>query len=210
MEILNSLEVRWFFDSNHPAASVTRDWFGSISTEGRRVDYYLATDRGDIGFKARVVEGQPVKVETKYLLGSLGAVHLSNGVVGNLERWRKLSLTLEDSLLMRDGIWLAVEKERRLRKFAFEDGTTREVLNTARPVAGCGVELTRLHCRSSEQAAPIEGWTLGLEAFGPEATLLEILQGACREAFASCPQIALGKACSASYPEWVRLRVGAT
>ncbi|MBU8900929.1 hypothetical protein KRR26_35565 [Corallococcus sp. M34] len=210
MEIVDSLEVRWFFDGSHPAASVVRDWFGSSSMEERRVDYYLATNRGDIGFKARVVERQPVKVETKYLLGSLGAVHLSTGVVGNLERWRKLSLALDDSLLKRDGVWLAIQKERRLRKFAFEDGTTREVLKSARPVAGCGVELTRICCQLSEQSSPIDGWTLGLEAFGPESTLLAALQGGAREAFAVCPQIALGKECSASYPEWVKLRVGAT
>jgi hypothetical protein len=77
-------------------------------------------------------------------MGSLGAVQLAGGVAGNLERWRKLSLTFEDSQLQQDGIWLCLPKARRLRKFGFQDRNVSELAATDRPDVGCGFELTHL------------------------------------------------------------------
>ena len=206
MDILDSLEARWFLADDHSTAQAACAWFEGVSSEGTRVDHYLFTGRDDLGFKARRAENQPVKVETKYLLGSLGAVQLATGVVGKLERWRKLSLALDDSRLQNQGAWLALDKDRRLRKFAFDEGQAAEVPMSARLDAGCGVELTRLRWRNGDSDAM--KWTLGLEAFGPPDRLLEVMLATCRAAFAQAPTLALAAAQSESYPSWLRsLRV---
>jgi hypothetical protein len=204
LEILDSLEVRWFLSDADSALAAARAWFASTSPEGRRVDAYLRTGRDDLGFKARQVEDQPTKVETKYLLGELGPVPIGLGAIGKLERWRKISLMLDDSMLKKDGSWRTVEKERRLRKFAFQGGIASEVTTAARPDAGCGIELTQLRWQDESRAvAPAIAWTLGLEAFGPELMLLEIFQTTCRAALEAGLKLELGSELSMSYPQWL-------
>jgi hypothetical protein len=205
MDVLESLEVRWFMSDFDPVVAVAVSWFGPASREGSRVDDYLLTGRTDLGFKARAVENQPTKIETKYLIGSLGAVTIAPGVTGKLERWRKLSLALEDPKLKKDGAWLTVEKDRQLRKFAFQSGAASEVPVGARPDAGCGVELTRLRYWSVGEPNVRTAWTLGLEAFGPEDGLLQVLQTTCGAAFSGGLQLSVDSACSMSYPEWLRV-----
>jgi hypothetical protein len=202
MEIVDSLEVRWFLANDHPARQAASSWFDAIASEGARTDHYLLTGRDDLGFKARLVEKQPAKVETKYLLGSLGAVQLATSVVGKLERWRKLSLALDDPKLDSQGTWLALNKDRQLRKFAFDDGRGTEVPVSSRPDAGCGVELTRLLWKRGD--FDTTEWSLGLEAFGPPDRLLEVMLATCRVAFAQLPTLALAAAHSDSYPGWLR------
>jgi hypothetical protein len=205
LDILDSLEVRWFFADAHPAAVAARDWFKTTVPEDRRVDHYLLTGRDDLGFKARMAEKQPTKAETKYLLGSLGAMQLAAGVAGRIERWRKLSLSLDDPELRRHGSWISVEKSRQLRKFAFDNGQVTEVPGSSRPDAGCGVELTQLHYH--RDGNPLVEWTFGLEAFGPELGLLDVLQATSRVTFAAGAGFELGADCSDSYPGWLRSRL---
>lgn len=203
LDILDSLEVRWFFAGDHLAAAAACASFASVTVEGRRVDHYLVTDRNDLGLKARLVEGETTKVETKYLVRGMGTIRLGERIAGNLERWRKLSLAVDDRQgLRRQGLWLAVEKDRRLRKFAFENGYATEVSATSRPDAGCGFELTQVRYRLDDELSVPE-WTLGLEAFGPEPKLLEILQATSRVAFIDDARFELDGARSASYPEWL-------
>ena len=73
MEILESLEVRWFLPPGASVGPVLESWFGPTQDEGKRIDHYLRTGRSDLNLKARLEEGKPAKVETKYLVGSLGA-----------------------------------------------------------------------------------------------------------------------------------------
>ncbi len=203
MDILESLEVRWFLHADHQTTKDWRKWYETTSAEGKRVDHYLSTQREDLGFKARLLEGQPAKVETKHLLGSLGAVQLAFGAVGTIERWRKLSLTLDDARLQRDGSWLAVEKDRRLRKYAFVAGGVAEVDAGSKPETGCGVELTQLRFHRGGRAA-VE-WTLGFEAFGPEPLLLGVLLATCRAVFsAQALPLELRDDWSRSYPAWLK------
>jgi hypothetical protein len=211
MEIFESMEARWFFDDEASAAAA-RAWFAGVEPEGWRVDRYLITDRADLGFKARLTKGRPAKVETKYLVGSLGAVALAERgrVVGSLERWRKLSLDLDDPSLQKQGTWLALEKDRRLRKYAWEASAVRRVESgdpslrlegAASPDAGCGVELTEL--RFDLGGARRVAWTFGLEAFGPPGSLLDVFMSAAREIFASASGVTLPARLSESYPRWL-------
>src|SRR5262245_42172451 len=105
LDILESLEVRWFLPASTPALAALDKWFASTPDQGERVDHYLATGRRDLNFKARIAKAQPAKVETKFLVGSLGVIELAPNVSGELQRWTKLSLSLNDPDLRRKGTW---------------------------------------------------------------------------------------------------------
>jgi len=96
MEIRSSIEVRWFVDDASAEAKAARAWFRDVAPQSKREDHYLLTGRNDVGFKARVEEGLPAKLETKFLLGSLGPALLHERFVGHIERWRKLASPRRD------------------------------------------------------------------------------------------------------------------
>ena len=208
MDILESLELRWFLPAGTTTTDTLQTWFGSTAAEEPRVDHYLVTGRPDLGFKARLVANDPAKVETKYLVGSLGMVAIGPGITGELQRWTKLSLEVEDKSLQRDGAWLAVNKTRFLRKFAVDMSgappTAREVPVKDRPSTGCGVELTRLDY--SLTGASVSRYTFGFEAFGPKMRLLDVLQTVCVAINSQSPLPELRAEWSASYPAWLIAR----
>lgn len=201
MDIVESAEVRWFLEGQ-PDAGRVRRWFGDSSSEGERVDWYLSSGRSDLGFKARLVKGAPAKVETKYLLGAIGAVELAPGIVGNVERWQKLSLELDDPELRRRGRWIEVRKDRILLKFAWEDGKLSPAISReTRIPAGAGFELTTVWGDPK-----VSGYSIGVEAFGPSAQLLRIVQATCSTVFGQAPDLTLPEALSLSYPAWLAKR----
>jgi hypothetical protein len=136
-------------------------------------------------------------------------VELAPEMVGELQRWTKLSLEIDDAKLQRAGAWLTVMKKRRLRKYAVtltSAAAAAEVPITECPDVGCGVELTRLEYTNN--AIKCVEWTFGLEAFGPKAQLLHVLQAVCR-AIASgsaLPELCAGW--TASYPNWLLSKIG--
>jgi hypothetical protein len=197
MDILESMEVRWFFRGRPSPALVLR-WFGDIQSEGERTDWYLRGKRADLGFKARLKVGDPAKAETKALLGSLGATQLAPGVHGVVERWQKLSLTVDDPDLKKHGVWVAVKKDRLLKRYAWQEGSVSAVPSQLRLDAGAGFELTLL---SGDPR--IDGYTVGVEAFGPSAELLSILERTCSAALSEASEAGLTAEASMSYPEWL-------
>ncbi len=202
MDILDSVEVRWFLAEDAPGLAAARAWFARVSPEPRRTDEYLLTGRGDVGFKARRIDGDPVKLETKYRLEELGPLSVGRGVVGHAERWRKLSLSAEDPKLRAQGAWRALEKKRWLCRYAFEGGAVREVAGKERLPVGCGLELTELRWQS-QAGEPRVDWTLALEAFGEGAQLSEVIQAAYRAASEAGLTVELGPELSQSYPAWL-------
>ncbi len=204
MEILDSLEVRWFFGSTAPVVARARSWFAHVSAEPRRRDEYLLTDRADVGFKARVIEAEPIKLETKYRLETTEAVQLAPNVTGHVERWRKLSVALDDPELKKAGTWRGLDKVRWLRRFTFEGGVVREAPPKARLALGCGLELTELRWQAASGAEGGVAWTLALEAFGHGAPLLEVLRGTLRAATETGLELALESRESMGYPEWLQ------
>lgn len=202
MDIVESAEVRWFLEGQ-PEAGRVRRWFGDQSSEGERVDWYLSSGRPDLGFKARLVKGAPAKVETKYLLGAIGAVELAPGIVGNLERWQKLSLELDDPELRRRGRWIEVRKDRILLKFVWEAGKLSPLPSRdTRVTAGAGFELTTVWGDPK-----VSGYSIGVEAFGPSNQLLRIVQETCSVVFADSQGLTLPEALSMSYPAWLAKRI---
>jgi hypothetical protein len=206
MEILESLEVRWFLPPGASVGTTLESWFGSTEDEGKRIDHYLATGRSDLNFKARLEEGKPAKVETKYLVGSLGAVDLATKISGELQRWTKLSLSLNDPKLTQHGVWLEVTKRRQLRKYAITMTPApgvKEVSVSDYPAIGCGVELTRLDY-AIDGTTHVE-WTFGLEAFGPKSQLLDVMQATIRAISPGLPDLPAGW--TASYATWLLSKI---
>jgi hypothetical protein len=201
MDILSSIEVRWFVDDASAEAKAAKAWFHDVAPQKKREDRYLLTGRSDISFKARVEEGSQAKLETKFLLGSLGPALLHERFVGHIERWRKLSLTATDPELQAKGEWIRLAKVRRLRKLAYEEGVVRRVEVADNPVAGCGVEMTELAFELRGETRRTV--TVGLQAFGPEPMLLDVLLRVCPIAFESAAGLQLGFAQSESYPAWL-------
>lgn len=206
MEILESLEVRWFLPPGASVDATLKKWFGSTKDEGKRIDHYLATGRSDLNFKARIEEGKPLKVETKYLVGSLGAIDLTTKISGEVQRWTKLSLLLSDPKLKQHGVWLEVAKTRQLRKYAITmtpAPSVNEVTINDHPVIGCGVEFTRLDY-AIDGTAHVE-WTFGLEAFGPSSQLMDVMRATVRAISPGLPNLAAGW--TASYATWLLSKI---
>jgi hypothetical protein len=205
MDVLSSIEVRWFLDVTGPTAAAARAVFADVPAGGKREDRYLLTCRDDISVKARIEEGAPAKVETKYLLGSLGPMRLHENLVGNVERWRKLSLTLHDNAVANDGSWVTIAKNRRLRKLAYDGTTLVPVDAKSSPPAGCAIELTELEYELRGKTR--QALTVGLDVFSPNLddarVVLDILTRACACAFDSRAALCLDAGSSESYPHWL-------
>lgn len=201
MDILESLEVRWFFPEGDAVIPRIDAWFAGCDPEGTRVDHYLVTGRRDLGVKARAAAGQPPRVETKYLLGAIPTVELVAGAQGTVERWRKLSVVMDDPSLMREGTWIEVDKLRRLRRFSYDAGSVTPIAAPVRPTAGCGVEWTRVQWVA--EGTPMTIWTLGFEAFGPPGSSIDVLLATARLTLAEQSPLALPAARSLSYPAWI-------
>jgi hypothetical protein len=203
--ILQSAEVRWFFDETDPRSASLRSRFGHSKAEGERVDHYLLTGRGDLGIKFRGEEGEPARFEVKYLTGTLGVVPFGPGVAGKLERWSKLTL---DEVPIGEGeraSWFAVTKQRRKRRFALEGAAAREVRPGERSEAYCEVELCEL--AFTRGGLPAKALTLGFESFGAASLGLRALEASTKAFLQERPGLTLSPVASASYPEWL-LRVG--
>ncbi len=201
VDILSSMEVRWFVDDASSEATAARAWFDGVKAEGKREDHYLLTGRDDFAFKARVQEGVPSKLETKYLLGSLGPALLHERFVGNVESWRKLSVEASDPALEQRGEWARVTKQRRMRRFGCEGKTVHALDGASRPSAGCNVELTELELELA--GARRKALTIGFEAFGPTERLLDVLLRVSEAALESARGLRLGFERSESYPRWL-------
>lgn len=201
MDWLESVEVRWFFAPEHPVVEELRQWFGHVEIEhdDRRDHYYFDQRRPDLNAKDRTGGSNPPKLEFKYRVGSLGPTPFAAGVIGDLERWAKLSLQLDNDTIAAFPLSVSVQKARRLRKFEYSHGEVTEVATDKRIGAGCGVEFTTIE--ASRHAQVEQAVTFGLEAFGPVALLT--LQASARALFQERPALELGAANSGCYSSWL-------
>lgn len=195
MEIVGSLEVRWFLAARDPAASALRKAFARVRREAPRRDVYLVTGREDLAVKSRGGNGN---LELKFRTDALGGVALMPRVAGAIERWTKLSVAVEGDRLRGEGTWIAVSKTRRQRKFVWRKGAVAEAGPDARPDAGCNVEWTELAIRGRAEQA-----TLAFEAFGPEEDLLEVVLATARSVAGGWRHVRLPAASSRGYASWI-------
>jgi hypothetical protein len=201
MFLLESMEVRWFFAPDHAVVGAVGALFSGAKHEGPRLDRYVVTGRDDLGIKVRAEKGEPVKLETKYRIGSLGAVALAPKVTGVIDRWKKLSAELGEAGPGSSVATVDLEKERRLRRYASDASGVREVGPKDKPAAGCNVEWTELRVGGAQAA-----WTLAFESFGPGPGLLRTLQRVVTSVLVDAPELAVAEANARSYPAFVHAR----
>ncbi|WP_437966200.1 hypothetical protein WMF04_42390 [Sorangium sp. So ce260] len=204
MNLCESIEVRWFLPADDARVQRLTSWFSRAPSEAPRTDRYLRVQRADLGVKERGDSGNASLV-TKFRVCAFGPIHFSPTILGELERWTKLSHRSADADDGGRG-WTILRKERRVRVFGLVSGRIAEATGGRLPGAGCAVELTRVEEVDSEGNAALAAWTLGLEAFGPQETLLEALYGAGRAVFAEQPDLRLKAADSKGYPAWLAER----
>jgi hypothetical protein len=199
-----TVEVRWFYPGQTPSPLLA--WFHQVEGEAEaqpcRVDHYLRLKATEaLGIKLR--EG---RIEIKQRQRRLGLVRFHERVAGQVEAWRKWSFALTGAgaglagSLVPASAWIAVEKERTLLLFRVAGGGRIVSLPPASYEAyGCGLELTRIRAKGAAW------WSLGLEAFGQEATLQESLVTVARHLLASEAGPHLDSAASCGYPRWLNL-----
>ncbi|WP_437741669.1 hypothetical protein WMF39_39600 [Sorangium sp. So ce1504] len=198
MDIRESIEVRWFLPADDARAARLVSWFSRAFSEAPRHDRYRRLRRADLGIKKR--GGRPKGLEVKFRVCAFGSIHLSPTVLGEVERWTKLTVSSTDA---DDSGWTTLTKERRVRVFGLVGGCAVEVMDGAHPGAGCAVELTRVAVAEGEGAAAPAAWSLGLEAFGPPEILLEALYAVGRAVFVEVPDLGLTSVESKGYPAWL-------
>lgn len=190
-------EVRWFFRGRAPAPFAS--WFGDVGAEPQeRADHYLRLPETDaLGVKLRGGEGA---LEIKLRERAYGTQEVFGTIAGGVERWRKWSVEL-GAEGPPPGQVVVVHKARRMVTFAPPEW--EPLLEPSDPPGGegCNVEITSLWAGGDG----VEWSTLGMEAFGPEDTILGSLHRACRAFFGAVdlPE-GLGAELSCGYPGWLR------
>ena len=191
-------EVRWFQPGQVPQP--VEAWFKEREPSSRaepvRVDRYLQPTGGGV-LNVKLRGGQ---LEIKRRLATGRQIRFAQEAVGLVERWRKWGFAIRETAEP-DSIhvpitsdWVGVRKVRLLKTYDLRGG---DVVSGRTSAGGCELELTRV------EALGQAWWTLALEAFGDEATLLDTLVAVAEEALAApCPFI-LRPGESFSYASWL-------
>jgi hypothetical protein len=182
-------ELRWFFPQEPPRPVVA--WFEAASEPPRsRSDIYLVLPGTDaLGVKIR---GGTTRFELKLRPAPPRPLTVAGDVSGQLEEWQRWSYSRPSftRFLPRLGLpkerWVEVGKRRRLVTIPY------------RGEAGCRVELTALRVQGRRW------WTVGFEAFGPDADRVPALEAAAERFFGALDlPDGLGADCSCGYPGWL-------
>jgi hypothetical protein len=197
-----TVEVRWFYPGRIPGP--LQAWFRQVEGEGEeqpcRVDHYLRLGATEaLGIKMR--EG---RIEIKQRRRRLGLFRFHERVAGQVEAWRKWSFALAGTgALVPASSWIAVEKARTLVQFQVgSEGRILPLPAGSYEAQGCGLELTRIVIRGADW------WSLGFEAFGPEARLQENLVAVAKHLLGSEAAPGLEDAASCGYPRWLERVTG--
>ncbi len=201
-----SAEVRWIVEGTVPTAAW--EWFVRnklANGPDKRGDHYTVLP----GVQTVGVKWRDEKLEFKPRAKDLGVKDCGRQVQGRIELWEKWSWSgnaVEDVKRAADSMperWIAVEKSRIERKFAFDGKAVREIdAKKKYPGNACNVEVTALRVGGQDY------WTFGLEAFAdPESNekSLELTLTAVLNETAT-PAELLGKLTAAvtrSYPTWL-------
>jgi hypothetical protein len=174
--IFNSAEMRWFMPGNVPVAA--QNWFNGISPkvieQAVRTDYYLNIPGGD-HMSIKIREGN---LEFKQRSGDKVLSWKKENISGLIDFWQKWRFPVKDHDTMVSGIdihrecWTEVIKQRSLILFqAGAEGQIKPAQRGFLPENGCGLELTRIEMPDRQE----KWWSLGLEAFGIEEGMSDML-----------------------------------
>jgi hypothetical protein len=224
MPIQYSAEIRWIIAGKAPAS--VKAWYEGdtfCNREKIRVDYYLKFPGDEfVGIKLRKYPDGGQNLEFKLIKKSAVDLQLPTGIVGRVEEWEKWSTDAEaatgfSNLLSRQkNVWLALRKDRWLRKYSADGDATKKVDATKkeiRPRDGCNVEYTELRLGAVDEIRedrPESGkpfWTIGFESFEDESKGQQILESvlALELGNENCPtelKQYLKAEHSVAYPDW--------
>ena len=201
--MLTSVEVRWFFEG--PIPDEMEQWFCRgvlLNKAAPREDHYVLFP-APLGLNVKLREG---RLEVKSLVKALGARSFEADVSGNVQMWEKRSggdTAFKEFERLRTGspdLWIAVTKERTLRKFSPDGDSIKEVAAGKVFLSdGCNVELTKITVRGSAS------WSLAFEAYGDPARVEESLMRVAERVLSDKhrPRNPLSIANSHSYLEWL-------
>ena len=199
-----SVEIRWFRRGPLPAAlrETVLTWPIPPLVDAR-TDTYLIDQTSLLGVKVRADTSLEIKQRT-----SEDGIRRMGPLEGYVEGWAKWAFALDPAptippppdISRPAGAWVKIEKQRFLQKYEFLPAKSlRPVESTEFPARGASFELTELAVTGANW------WTLAIESFGNEATLMAAFDAVLNELSRQpwCPE--LNASDSLSYPEWLRL-----
>ncbi len=202
--MFNSAEIRWFRPG--PVPEETLKWFRSVHAripeQPARTDYYLSLP----GNNAMSIKFREEMIEFKQAYGEENLTWTNDKVSGKAGKWQKWSYPLENEAGAMNSVnvysesWIKVVKQRSLILFQASDtGMPKPTTASILPENGCGLEITRVELPDKNE----RWWTLGLEAFGREDKLMDMLSLVAELVFSlpGCPELKLIE--SMSYPGWM-------
>jgi len=218
MSLTYSAEIRWILDGEAPTA--VKVWFEKdklCDKEETRIDYYLKFPGYEfVGIKLRKYPEGGQNLEFKPIIRTIQNAQLPDGITGRAEEWEKWSIkdrAAEQYAQMLDGkkdAWLAVRKDRWLRKYSADNLITKKVNPKDRPDNGCNVELTELQFGTIGEITEKNGrpfWTIGFEAFNDKNRVQKILEDVLKQEVEAedhpkglCQYLIIAN--STSYPKW--------
>ncbi len=172
--MFTTAEVRWFFAG--PIPDEIEQWFcrSSLALKAAfREDHYLLFPAA-LGLGLKLREG---RLEIKHLVESLGVRTFTADVAGTVQVWKKDAYgepAVKEFERLRTSaphLWIAVRKERTLRRFSLEGTTIVEVpADKVFLRDGCNAELTKITVDG------LASWSFNFEAYGNPSRVEDYLQ----------------------------------
>ncbi len=168
--MFHSAEIRWFLKGDAPDA--VREWFRNeslaVDEEPRVDEYLLLPGSASTGVKFRQYPGDDrASFEIKSRTSEPINVSFGDAASGWLDTWVKWSCrptdvpSFRDTITGGENLWVFVEKNRCLRKFAIGGHDVAEVdPGMQRPADGCQFELTAIRSLVG-QRSDLDDWEDG-------------------------------------------------
>jgi hypothetical protein len=197
--VLETAEVRWFFEGSLPGELLSGYQAASIpGVQEQRTDWYLVgAHRPDLGIKVRDGAWLDVKRRT----GVEPDRAFDATMRGDVEHWAKWSFPLAADPVEEVPEWRRVDKRRWIRRYDLGGPGPATAVPFEQVVdSGCSAELSDVLVDGTLS------WSLGFEAFGSPDALGSALTAGVSTFLADTPELAAAafmQTDSRSYPSWL-------
>ena len=196
MSSTQTIEVRWFYRGNVPAAVAT--WFEAIGTPlppDSRSDLYLQCTSSDLGIKIR--QGN---LEVKYCHQQLGTIAIAGMDDGRVQQWTKW-ICDDPSLELAGGekqAWIQVAKIRHQRLYLVESIEPSRLIPILTPRQNAAaIEVTQLQLQGQPW------WTIACEYLGDNINIEGQFLPLVRSLLIGYPGSESPSVVSDGYPQWL-------